>query len=102
MQISRLYSNLPAVFSPIEFNSGDRASRLNVIYGEVRHPSDQKRDSHNLGKTTLLHLIDFLLLKGTWPGHFLVKNSDQFEKFAFFIELALNSGGLRHDPAQRS
>jgi uncharacterized protein YydD (DUF2326 family) len=92
MQISRLYSNLPDVFSPIDFNSGDRASRLNVIYGEVRHPSDQKRDSHNLGKTTLLHLIDFLLLKGTWPGQFLVKNKGQFKGFTFFIELALNSG----------
>lgn len=92
MQISRLYSNLPDIFSPIDFNHGENAIRLNIIYGEVRHPSDQKRDSHNLGKTTLLHLIDFLLLKGMWQGQFLVKNKEQFERFTFYIEIALNAG----------
>ena len=92
MQIGQIYSNLPEVFAPIDFNFGDNANLLNVVYGEVRHPSDQKRDSHNLGKTTLLHLIDFLLLKGMSPDHFLARNKDQFENLVFFIELALNAG----------
>jgi uncharacterized protein YydD (DUF2326 family) len=92
MQISRIYSNFPTLFAPIDFNCRDNATRLNIVYGEVRHPSDKKRDSHNLGKTTLLHLIDFLLLKGMWPEHFLVKNKDQFHNFIFYIELALNAG----------
>jgi uncharacterized protein YydD (DUF2326 family) len=92
MQISGVYSNKPDVFAPIEFNCEENAIRLNIIYGEVRHPSDQKRDSHNLGKTTLLHLIDFLLLKGTSPEHFLVRNKERFEDFVFFIELALRAG----------
>jgi uncharacterized protein YydD (DUF2326 family) len=92
MQISRIYSNKPDIFAPIEFNCEGNAIQLNIIYGEVRHPSDQKRDSHNLGKTTLLHLIDFLLLKGTSPEHFLVRNKERFEDFVFFIELALRAG----------
>jgi len=92
MQISRIYSNKPLVFSPIDFNCGDEANKLNVIYGEVRHPKDQKKDSHNLGKTTLSHLIDFLLLKGTSPDQFLVKHQDRFKDFVFFIEILLNAG----------
>ncbi len=92
MQISRIYSNRPAIFAPIDFNFGDHADRLNVIYGEVHQPRDQKRDSHNLGKTTLIHVIDFLMLKGMSPDHFLVKHIDRFKDFVFFIEIALNSG----------
>ncbi|HEY2533312.1 MAG TPA: hypothetical protein VGJ20_36170 [Xanthobacteraceae bacterium] len=92
MQLSRIYSNRPTVFAPVEFNYRENATRLNVIYGEVRHPSDKKRDSHNLGKTTLLHLIDFLLLKGVTPDHFLARNKDTFEGFTFYLEIALNAG----------
>ncbi|WP_299603360.1 DUF2326 domain-containing protein [uncultured Tateyamaria sp.] len=94
MQISRLYSNHDETFTPVDFNFGDEATRLNVVLGEIRHPSDLARDSHNLGKTTLLHLIDFSLLKGMWPGHFLVKNKALFEGYQFFVEIALNSGGF--------
>jgi uncharacterized protein YydD (DUF2326 family) len=92
MQIGRIYSNNPAVFSPIDFNCRDTADRLNVVYGEVHRPKDQKKDSHNLGKTTLIHLIDFLLLKGTSPDQFLVKHTERFSDFVFFIEIALNAG----------
>jgi len=94
MQISRLYSNHDEVFTPIDFNFGDNATSLNVVLGEIRHPSDLARDSHNLGKTTLLHLIDFLMLKGMWQGHFFAKNKNLFEGFEFFIEIALKSGGF--------
>jgi uncharacterized protein YydD (DUF2326 family) len=92
MQISRVYSDKPVLFLPIDFNCEDKADRLNVIYGEVRHPKDRKRDSHNLGKSTLLHLLDFLLLKGTAPEHFLFRHRERFKNFTFFIEIALNSG----------
>lgn len=85
MQISRIYSNNSDVFAPIEFNFGETADRLNVIYGEVHHPKDQKRDSHNLGKSTLIHLIDFLMLKGATQDHFLVKHLDRFADFVFLL-----------------
>ena len=92
MQISRVYSNLPRLFTPIDFHCRDDSDLLNVVYGEVRRPTDRKRNSHNLGKTTLLHLIDFLLLKGMSPDQFLQKHSDRFAEFVFFIEVALNAG----------
>lgn len=93
MQISRIYSNRPDMFQPIDFNYGEDASFLNVVLGDVRHPKDHSRDSHNLGKTTLLNLIDFLMLKGASPDFFLVKHRDHFFGFVFFIEIALNGGG---------
>lgn len=93
MQISQLYSNLPDILTPIVFNHGADANRLNVVLGEVKHPKDRKKDSHNLGKTTLLHLIDFLMLKGWSQDSFLYRHRDRFENFVFYLEIALNSGG---------
>lgn len=92
MQISRIYCNYPDIFEPISFNFGVDADRLNVVLAEVRKPKNKKLDSHNLGKTTLLTLIDFLCLKGLSPEHFLAKNADTFKDFVFFIEIALNDG----------
>ena len=48
MKLSRLYSNRPDLFDPIEFVPG-----LNVVMGEIRLPENRSRDTHNLGKTTL-------------------------------------------------
>ncbi|MFK3850153.1 DUF2326 domain-containing protein [Agrobacterium pusense] len=93
MQISRLYSNLPDILSPIGFNHGANADRLNIVLGEVKHPKDRKKDSHNLGKTTLLQLIDFLMLKGWSQDSFLYKHRDRFADFVFYLEIALNGGG---------
>lgn len=93
MQLSRLYSNLPDILSPVAFNHGADANRLNVVLGEVKHPKDRRKDSHNLGKTTLLHLIDFMMLKGWSQESFLHRHRDRFSDFVFFLEIALNSGG---------
>ncbi len=92
MQLSRIYSNRAAIFNPINFNYGSEANRLNVVLGDVRRPKDKKRDSHNLGKTTLLRLIDFMMLKGLSGEHFLSKHRDRFADFIFYLEIALNSG----------
>jgi uncharacterized protein YydD (DUF2326 family) len=92
MQISQLYSNSPAILESINFNFGADAARLNVVLGEVRKPADRKRDSHNLGKTTLLHVIDFMMLRGMSPEFFLAKHKHRFERFVFFLEICLNSG----------
>lgn len=92
MQISRIYSNQPNLFEPVNLNFGTNAHTINVVLGEVRKPTDKKRDSHNLGKTTLLHIIDFLMLRGMRPDFFLVKHQETFSRFVFFLEIALNSG----------
>lgn len=96
MQLSRLYSNLPDVFEPIDFNCCRDADTLNVIFAKVKKPKDRDKDSHNLGKTTLIHLLDFCLLKGVpdTRKHFLAVNRDRFAKFTFFLEIALSSGGF--------
>jgi uncharacterized protein YydD (DUF2326 family) len=94
MQISRIYSNRPDHFSAIDFNVRREADALNVVYGAVTDFKDDKKDSHNLGKTTLVHLIDFLFLKNvSGTKHFLETHADRFLRFTFFIEIALNDGG---------
>lgn len=87
MKISKLYSNLAQKFNEIKFNEG-----LNFIYGDVKHPKNHDLDSHNLGKTTLARLLDFMFLARKHKDHFLFKNKGVFEGFIFFLELKLISG----------
>lgn len=94
MQLSQIYSNRPSIFTPIAFNSGASAKILNVVFARVKKKKQREGDSHNLGKTTLIHLIDFLLLKDVSGGaSFLTKHSERFSEFVFFIEIALHEGG---------
>jgi uncharacterized protein YydD (DUF2326 family) len=94
VQLSRLYSNRDDLFSPLVFNSGVHASTLNVIFAEVQKRA-KEGDSHNLGKTTLIALLDFLLLKDiTSSDHFLARHQGRFQVFVFYLEIALHSGGF--------
>ena len=93
MQLSRLYSNKPHKFEPIDFNCRDRADTINVVFGAVTEQENEKKDSHNLGKTTLIHLIDFMFLKDVGgTKHFLETHAERFGGFVFFLEIALNVG----------
>jgi uncharacterized protein YydD (DUF2326 family) len=48
---------------------------LNVVLAAVHRRKSKKSDSHNLGKTTLIGLIDFMLLKEiAGSDHFLAKH----------------------------
>ncbi|MFT5757480.1 MAG: hypothetical protein ACI9LM_002214 [Alteromonadaceae bacterium] len=87
MKISKIYSNKPNVFEPIEFNEG-----FNVIIGEIQLNNDKDKDSHNLGKSKLADLIDFGFLKGRSNGTFLFKHFELFEEFVFYFEIKLNDG----------
>lgn len=87
MKLSKIYSNRDTEFKPIYFNDG-----FNVIYGKVKKPKETDKDSHNLGKTLLIHLIDFLLLKQLKEGQFLYDNEEKFRGFEFYLEIILNSG----------
>ena len=94
MQLNRLYSNLDDLFTPIHFNAAKNASLLNVILAEVHRRKSKKSDSHNLGKTTLIGLIDFMLLKEiAGSEHFLAKHKDRFDNFVFYMELVIHGGG---------
>ncbi len=86
MKLCKVYSNAP--FHNVEFSSG-----LNVIIGSISNREDLEMDTHNLGKSLLLKVIDFLLLKGinNKKRYFLTKN-DTFSEYVFFAEIELNDG----------
>lgn len=87
VKLSRLYSNQPEIFAPVEFLSG-----LNLVVAEIRIPANRDLDTHNLGKTTLGALIDFALLKGKSSTFFLFAHPEIFEKFTFYLEIVLDDG----------
>lgn len=84
MNLSRLYSNKPDLFEPVDFVSG-----LNVVMAEIRLPENRHKDTHNLGKTTLGRLLDYGLLMGRDARFFLFKHFELFKDFVFFLEIKL-------------
>ena len=89
MKLSRLYSNKPDLFDPVEFVQG-----MNVVMAEIRLPENRSKDTHNLGKTTLGRLLDFGFLAKRDPKFFLFKHSDLFKEFIFFLEIELEDASF--------
>jgi len=92
MKINKLYCNKKN-FKNITFN----LSGLSVVYADVIAKSEEKKNSHSLGKTKLSAMIDFLFLKGIDKNHFLlkIKNKNKesiFLEYIFYLELLLNNG----------
>lgn len=86
MRLSRIYSDRPQ-FRPVNFTDG-----LNVVVAEIRLPENRKRDTHNLGKTTLGRMLDYCFLSGRDAGFFLFKHIEIFGDFTFFLEVGLPDG----------
>ena len=86
IKLSRIYSNKKSVFPDIEFKDG-----LNVIFASVSKQTDNK-SSHSLGKTTLIDIMDFCLLKQISKDHILKKYC--FVDFEFFIEIQCNENSF--------
>lgn len=89
MKITKIYAN-KSQFKPITFQSG-----FNVIYGDVVARPDHvegKPHEHNIGKTSLVHLVDFMLLKKLSKKSLFVKHENKFANWIFFMEIELNSG----------
>lgn len=84
MKLSKLYSS-DTRFKTVSFNPN-----FNVVLGEISNSEDLTTDSHNLGKSTLISLIDFMLLKELDKNSFL--KGERFENHTFYLELILNSG----------
>ena len=84
MKLSKLYSN-DSRFKTVYFSNG-----LNLVLGKVSDTDNLNRDSHNLGKSRLIELIDFMLLKKLKKGNFL--KHQEFINHIFFLEIQLNSG----------
>ena len=53
---------------------------------------DKKTGEHNIGKTSLIYLIDFLLLKTVNKKTFFSKNKEVLSDWIFFLEIELNDG----------
>lgn len=89
MKLSKLYCNKP--FHNITFitNKGG----LNVILGEVKEKKESAKQ-HNLGKSKLAELLDFMLLKGVDKKFFFYKEEckDKFVGYEFYLEILLNNG----------
>lgn len=89
MKISKIYAN-KSEFTPISFLDG-----FNVVYGDVvAAPSriEGKPHEHNIGKTSLVRLIDFMLLKQLSKKSIFVKYQDRFVGWVFYMEIKLNDG----------
>ncbi len=85
MKLSQLYANKS--FKTIVFNNG-----LNLVLAKVTKKLDLNKDSHNLGKTTLIAVIDFMLLKEVKEEHIFKSYQDKFSGYVFYLEILLNNG----------
>jgi uncharacterized protein YydD (DUF2326 family) len=85
MRLNKIYASKG--FKNIEFVDG-----LNVILGEIVDKGDKNKDTHNLGKTSLINVIDFCLLKKLDKDNFLKKHPKVFKGHVFYLEILLNDG----------
>lgn len=88
MKLSCLYSDQPDIFTPIRFRDG-----LNVVLAHIRHPKDDSKLGHNLGKTLLIEILDFCFLKKVTKDHLFKRHAELFSNFVFFLEIQLPDGG---------
>lgn len=85
MKLSQLYSNKS--FKNINFNDG-----INLVLAKVTKKLDLNKDSHNLGKSRLIEVIDFMLLSSPNGDDIFYKYKDKFNGYVFYLEILLNSG----------
>lgn len=83
MKLLRVFSNKH--FKPILFNE-----HFNVILANIMDHAN-KKDTHNLGKTSLIYVIDFLLL-GKFDKKSGLLSNPVFKGQIFYLEIILNNG----------
>lgn len=83
MKLVRLYSNNKN-FKDIEFNKG-----LNIILGKSVDRDNLEKDTHNIGKSSLIELLDYMLLKDISrdKNHTFRKHDNIFSKYVFYLEI---------------
>lgn len=84
MKLEKVFSNRQ--FKNVSFNEG-----YNIVLANIQDTRN-KKDTHNLGKTSLLHVIDFLLLNTFTKKSALLANPI-FAGQIFYLEIKLNQGG---------
>lgn len=83
MKLVKVFSNKN--FKNVQFNE-----HFNVVLATITDTIN-KKDTHNLGKTSLVHVINFLLLSKFENGKGLLGNKI-FAEQIFYLEISLNSG----------
>ncbi|HYX06034.1 MAG TPA: hypothetical protein VE912_04805, partial [Bacteroidales bacterium] len=81
MKLVRIYSNK-------NFKNIKMDAHFNVVLARISD-MESKDDAHNLGKTSLVHVINFLLL-GNFNKNFF--ENELFRGQIFFCEIELNTG----------
>lgn len=84
MILSKIYSNKTS-FKKILFNK-----TLNIVLGKIGNTIDS--DDHNLGKSKVGELIDYLLLKKVDSDNSFLKRHEAFKDYIFYLELLLDNG----------
>ncbi len=89
MKLSKLYSNKPFHNLTFIIEKGG----LNVVLGDAKEKQIESKQ-HNLGKSKLAELLDFMFLKGVDKTFFFYKNINKhkFEDYEFYLEILLNNG----------
>jgi uncharacterized protein YydD (DUF2326 family) len=83
MKLVKVFSD--GQFKNVRFNEG-----YNIVLATI-HDRKNKKDTHNLGKTSLLVVIDFLLLCSYSKNHPVLSNPI-FDGQEFGLEIKLNNG----------
>lgn len=86
MKLSQLYCN-DNRFHSINFTAG-----VNLVLGKVSRKYDLEKDSHNLGKSSLVDLLDFMLLKELDQHHIFRRFPELFSGHVFYLEIILPNG----------
>jgi uncharacterized protein YydD (DUF2326 family) len=87
VKFSSIYSNKAEIFPKILFNKG-----FNVIFAQVKDPSLKDKDSHNLGKSFFIQILDFALLGDLDKTHAFKEHPDIFNDFIFYLEIETVNG----------
>lgn len=82
MKLVSIYCNFENIFPVITFRGN-----LNIIYAQVKDKHNLNKDSHNLGKSFLIEVINFCLLKQINAEHPFLKRADLFDDFEFYLEI---------------
>lgn len=84
MKLVKVYSD--GQFKNVSFNEG-----YNIVLATI-HDRENKKDTHNLGKSSLLIVVDFLLLCPYNKKKHPVLSNPIFEGQRFALEIKLNNG----------
>jgi uncharacterized protein YydD (DUF2326 family) len=78
------------IFSDKSFNNVRLNEHFNVVLAKIQDKTN-KKDTHNLGKTSLIRVIDFLLL-GEFNKKVPILSDNSLIGYTFYLEIKLNSG----------